>query len=57
MISELFDPAFWSAWLAGLDRGFVFLLLLPFVVAVVGLWGSYLRDEDQDKARDEERRP
>ncbi len=44
-LAEVFDLELWAAWFAGLDRGFVFLLLLPFVVAVVGLW-SYFRDED-----------
>jgi hypothetical protein len=55
MFAEIFDARAWVEWFAGLDRGFVFLLLLPFVVAVVGLWGSYLRDDDdaqEDKDRD-----
>lgn len=47
-LAEIFDPELWAAWLAGLDRGFAFLLLLPFVVAVVGLWSAYLRDDDEE---------
>lgn len=47
-LGELFDLEQWAAWFAGLDRGFVFLFLLPFVVAVVGLWGAYARGEDED---------
>jgi hypothetical protein len=39
-MGEVFDSAAWSAWLAGLDRGFLFLLILPFVVAAVGLWAE-----------------
>ncbi len=39
-ILELFDLALWSRWLAGLDRSFLFLLILPFVVAAVGLWAE-----------------
>ena len=32
-------------WFAQLDRGFVFLLLLPFVVAAVGIWAWYTERE------------
>lgn len=39
-IAEVFDLQAWAAWLAGLDRAFVFMLVLPFVVAAVGLWAS-----------------
>jgi hypothetical protein len=46
-IAEFFDLGRWSAWFSQLDREFVFLLVLPFVVAVIGLWAHYLhRDED-----------
>ncbi len=47
-LAEVLDLELWAAWFAGLDRGFVFLLVLPFVVAIVGLWASYLRDEDDE---------
>ncbi|MFO1364266.1 MAG: hypothetical protein U1F45_17725 [Burkholderiales bacterium] len=50
-IAEALDPGIWSDWFAQLDRGFVFLLVLPFVVAVVGLWAAY-RDEDDDRDGD-----
>jgi hypothetical protein len=39
-IGEVFDFALWADWFDGLDREFVFLLALPFVVAVVGLWAA-----------------
>lgn len=46
-IAEVFDLGLWSDWFAQLDREFIFLLVLPFVVAVIGLWAAYLhRDED-----------
>jgi hypothetical protein len=45
-ISELFDLGLWSDWFAQLDRGFVFLLVLPFVVAVIGVWASYREKDD-----------
>lgn len=48
-LAEIFDFNQWAAWFASLDRGFIFLLLLPFVVAVIGLWGSYLRDDEDKK--------
>ena len=40
-VGEFFDFALWWEWLASLDRSFLFLLILPFVVAVVGLWAEY----------------
>jgi hypothetical protein len=39
-VDEIFDWALWSEWFAQLDRSFLFLLILPFVVALVGLWSS-----------------
>jgi hypothetical protein len=39
-IEDLFDLAAWSAWLEGVDRPFLFLLILPFVVGAVGLWAA-----------------
>ncbi len=47
-IGEFFDIGLWSQWFAQLDRTFIFLLLLPLVVAVVGLWSAY-RDRDKDQ--------
>jgi hypothetical protein len=44
--AEVFDLSRWAAWFAGLDRSFLFLLILPFVVAIVGLWA-----ERRDKGR------
>jgi hypothetical protein len=35
---EIFDVEAWMRWLDGLDRTFLFLLILPFVVAVVAIW-------------------
>jgi hypothetical protein len=46
--AELFDFGLWSDWFAQLDRGFVFLLLLPFVVALVGLWAWFTDKERKD---------
>jgi predicted cation transporter len=47
-VGELFDLGRWAAWLASLDKGFVFLLLLPFVIAAIGLWAELRRDEGDD---------
>jgi hypothetical protein len=46
-IREAFDLATWMQWFEQLDRTFVFLLVLPFVVAVVGLWAAW-RDRDRE---------
>ena len=49
-IGEIFDLGLWSQWFDQLDRTFVFLLVLPFVVAVVGLWAAY-RERERDEVR------
>ena len=36
-------------WLAGLEREYVFLLALPFVVAVVGVWSWWADKEEIDR--------
>jgi hypothetical protein len=43
-VAEVFDLAAWGAWFAQLDRGFAFLLVLPLVVAAVGLWAERRKD-------------
>ena len=52
-MSEAFDLSVWSAWFAQLDRTFIFLLVLPLVVAVVGLWAAYRDREVERRQRDE----
>jgi predicted cation transporter len=47
-VGELFDLERWAAWLDSLDRGFLFLLILPFVVGAVGLWAEYGRRQEGD---------
>jgi hypothetical protein len=43
--TEIFDWNLWAQWFDGLDRSFLFLLILPFVVAAVGLWAEHSRRE------------
>jgi hypothetical protein len=40
-VGEFFDLELWAQWFAQLDRSFLFLLILPFVIAAVGLWAEY----------------
>ena len=40
-IGEALDFGRWADWFSQLDRSFLFLLILPFVVAAVGLWAEY----------------
>ena len=40
-INELFDIGLWMQWFSQLDRSFLFLIILPFVVAAVGLWAHF----------------
>ena len=51
-MSEAFDIGAWLAWFSQLDRTFVFLLVLPFVVAVVGLWAAYRDREVESRERE-----
>lgn len=44
-MNELFDLSQWVQWFASLDRSFVFLLALPFVVAMIGLWSWWVEKE------------
>ena len=46
-ITEVFDLALWSQWFSSLDRSFLFLLILPFVIAAIGLWAEYWRQSDR----------
>ena len=36
-------------WLASLEREYVFLLVLPFVVALIGLWSWWVDKEEIDR--------
>lgn len=47
-VGEVFDWALWSAWFEQLDRSFLFLLILPFVVAAVGLWAHVVERRQRD---------
>jgi membrane protein implicated in regulation of membrane protease activity len=49
-VSEAFDLSLWLAWFAELDRTFAFLLVLPLVVAAVGLW-AHFRERDDERAQ------
>ena len=48
-VAEIVDWELWAQWFAQLDRSFLFLLILPFVVAAVGLWAEYLRGSNSQK--------
>jgi hypothetical protein len=47
-LADVFDLGAWAAWFTSLDRSFVFLLVLPFVVAVIGLWASWRQRDDEE---------
>jgi hypothetical protein len=40
-LGEIVDWDLWLQWFQQLDRSFIFLLILPFVVAAVGLWAEH----------------
>ena len=48
-LQEVFDVQLWQRWFSELDRPFLFLLILPFVVAAVGLWAELIRDKRDAK--------
>ena len=45
-VSEIVDWQLWAQWFSELDRSFLFLLILPFVVGAVGLWAELARRDD-----------
>jgi hypothetical protein len=47
-LTEAFDLQLWSAWFSELERPFLYLLILPFVVAAVGLWAEFSKREDKE---------
>jgi hypothetical protein len=47
---EMFDYQSWVQWFQSLDRVFVFLLILPFVVVVVALWSDLSRARKDRRA-------
>ncbi len=47
-VAEIVDWELWAQWFAQLDRSFLFLLILPFVVAAVGLWAEYSERRRKD---------
>ncbi|HWV91595.1 MAG TPA: putative Na+/H+ antiporter, partial [Burkholderiales bacterium] len=48
-VAEIVDWELWAQWFAQLDRSFLFLLILPFVVAAVGLWAHYVGGSTSEK--------
>lgn len=50
-VTEIFDLRLWHRWFSELDRPFLFLLILPFVVAAVGLWAELIRDKGNVKGK------
>lgn len=47
---EMFDYQSWAQWFQSLDRVFVFLLILPFVVVIVALWSDFSRARKHTRA-------
>lgn len=46
-VEEIFDWDLWAQWFGDLDRSFLFLLILPFVVAAVGFWAEFARRDNK----------
>lgn len=57
MLTEFLDLERWAHWFASLDREFIFLLGLPFVVAIIGLWSAWSEEEESREAQLGEPRP
>jgi hypothetical protein len=49
MLAEFLDLEAWAQWFAALDREFIFLLALPFVVAIIGLWGWWAEKAEEER--------
>jgi hypothetical protein len=48
-VGEFFDLELWAQWFGSLDRSFLFLLILPFVVGAVGLWAAWREGRDDHR--------
>lgn len=46
-LGQFFELAAWQAWFQSLDPAFAFLLILPVVVAAVGLWAEARERRDR----------
>lgn len=46
-VGEMFDWGLWTEWFSQLDRSFLFLLILPFVVGAIGLWAELSRGQSK----------
>jgi hypothetical protein len=49
---EFFDLDAWFQWFRSFDPAFLFLLILPFAVAAVGLWSETLRSARERRRED-----
>jgi len=47
---EMFDYHIWVQWFQSLDRVFLFILILPFVVVIVALWSDLSRARKDKRA-------
>ena len=56
MLLEVFDLELWQRWFNEVDRSFLFLLILPFVVGAVGLWAE-LTQKPRNREREAPDRP
>jgi Na+/H+ antiporter NhaD/arsenite permease-like protein len=56
MLLEVFDVELWQLWFEGLDRSFLYLLILPFVVGAVGLWAEHTHKHTDPKVQRPPRR-
>jgi hypothetical protein len=57
MLTEFLDLERWAQWFSSLDREFIFLLGLPFVVAIIGVWSAWSEEEESREAQPAEPRP
>jgi putative Na+/H+ antiporter len=46
-VTEIFDLELWAQWFSAMDRSFLFLLILPFVIGAIGLWAEHWRQTDR----------
>ena len=55
-MTGLLDLEAWAEWIHSLDSAWLFLVILAFVIAAVGLWSRSLRldspgDSEEDRSR------
>jgi hypothetical protein len=54
-VRMIIDFEAWVEWIRSLDAAWLFLLILPLVVVVVGLWSTSLKSDKSSESQYDDR--